>query len=225
MTSVGLFEAKLEAFEMRMDAKLRALFEEFRLGRSPSPIRSQRGANSDGKKNPLEIRSEDRTRQRYSATTSISFTQLQEWSLNQDEEVKARQPYTLKAAISFAQHQEKRLNHKARSTRVAPRPAATKLSPPPTASQPPQPKKLTRENLHDGSAKGLCGYCDKLWSLEHQCKKETPLMIAPTEELKLEDMTLEPKVKDTPQPATRTVLTLAGYTNLQKLKIEGFLEQ
>ncbi|RWV79547.1 hypothetical protein GW17_00059300 [Ensete ventricosum] len=50
-------------------------------------------------------------------------------------------------------------------------------------------------------------------------------MITPTEELKLEDTTLEPKEKDTPQPATRRVHTLAGYTNLQKLKIEGFLEQ
>ncbi|RZR77403.1 hypothetical protein BHM03_00002457 [Ensete ventricosum] len=50
-------------------------------------------------------------------------------------------------------------------------------------------------------------------------------MIAPTEEPKLEDMTLEPKEKDTPQQATRTVPTLVGYTNLQKLKIEGFLKQ
>ncbi|RWV88933.1 hypothetical protein GW17_00048946 [Ensete ventricosum] len=30
-------------------------------------------------------------------------------------------------------------------------------------------------------------------------------MIAPTKEPKLEDTTLEPKEKDTPQPATRTV--------------------
>ncbi|RRT73692.1 hypothetical protein B296_00001237 [Ensete ventricosum] len=50
-------------------------------------------------------------------------------------------------------------------------------------------------------------------------------MIAPTKELKLEDMTLEPKEMDTPQTATRTVPTLTGYTNLQKLKIEGFPEQ
>ncbi|RWV94147.1 hypothetical protein GW17_00043346 [Ensete ventricosum] len=49
-------------------------------------------------------------------------------------------------------------------------------------------------------------------------------MIAPTKEPKLED-TLEPKENDTPQSATRMVPTLAGYTNLQKLKIEGFLEQ
>ncbi|RWW63285.1 hypothetical protein BHE74_00029533 [Ensete ventricosum] len=50
-------------------------------------------------------------------------------------------------------------------------------------------------------------------------------MIVPTEEPKFEDTTPEPKEKDTPQPATCTVPTLAGYTNLQKLKIEGFLEQ
>ncbi|RRT61227.1 hypothetical protein B296_00018970 [Ensete ventricosum] len=51
------------------------------------------------------------------------------------------------------------------------------------------------------------------------------MMIAPTKEPKLEDTTLEPKEKDTPQPTTHKVHTLAGYTNLQKLKIEGFLEQ
>ncbi|RZR82303.1 hypothetical protein BHM03_00008688 [Ensete ventricosum] len=50
-------------------------------------------------------------------------------------------------------------------------------------------------------------------------------MIAPTKEPKLEDMTLERKEKDTPQLTTRTVPTLVGYTNLQKLKIEIFLEQ
>ncbi|RWW34377.1 hypothetical protein GW17_00000841 [Ensete ventricosum] len=52
-----------------------------------------------------------------------------------------------------------------------------------------------------------------------------PLMIAPTKEPELEDTTLEPKEKDTPQSATRMVHTLARYTNLQKLKIEEFLEQ
>ncbi|RWW13851.1 hypothetical protein GW17_00022409 [Ensete ventricosum] len=50
-------------------------------------------------------------------------------------------------------------------------------------------------------------------------------MIALTEEPKLEDTTLKPKEKDTPQLATRMVPTLVGYTNLQTSKIEGFLEQ
>ncbi|RZS02680.1 hypothetical protein BHM03_00032760 [Ensete ventricosum] len=50
-------------------------------------------------------------------------------------------------------------------------------------------------------------------------------MIAPTEEPKLKDTTLEPKENDTPQLVTHTVPSLASYTTLQKLKIEGFLEQ
>ncbi|RWV90910.1 hypothetical protein GW17_00046856 [Ensete ventricosum] len=50
------------------------------------------------------------------------------------EEVKERQLHTLKAAISFARHQEERLNYEARKIRVAPRPAAPKLSPPPAVS-------------------------------------------------------------------------------------------
>ncbi|RWW49902.1 hypothetical protein BHE74_00043877 [Ensete ventricosum] len=84
MAPVGLFEAKLEAFETRMDARLRALFEELRLGRSSSPRRSQHRANSNCKKNPLEIGSEVKIRQPYTSTTSISFAQLQEGHLNQD---------------------------------------------------------------------------------------------------------------------------------------------
>ncbi|RWW40773.1 hypothetical protein BHE74_00053785 [Ensete ventricosum] len=47
----------------------------------------------------------------------------------------------------------------------------------------------------------------------------------PTEEPKLEDVTLKPKENDTLQLATRTVPTLAGYRNPQKLKVKGFLEQ
>ncbi|RZR77035.1 hypothetical protein BHM03_00001986 [Ensete ventricosum] len=113
------------------------------------------------------------------------------------EEVKVRQPYTLKVAISFARHREERLNYEAQRTRVTPQPAAPKLSPPPTISRSTQPKKLIREDFQNRSEK----------------------------EPKLEDMILEPKEKDTPQLATRMVPTVAGYTNLQKLKIEGFLEQ
>ncbi|RZR76983.1 hypothetical protein BHM03_00001911 [Ensete ventricosum] len=122
---------------------------------------------------------------------------------------------------------------------------------PSTTIQAPAPKKLTRDELRERSAKELCWHCDKQWSREHHCKKgqlliiepvedednetseealepkeeameeesqpanyavqaladySNPLMIAPTKEPKLEDMTLEPKEKDTPQPATRTVI-------------------
>ncbi|RZR71933.1 hypothetical protein BHM03_00008841 [Ensete ventricosum] len=54
MASVDLIGAKLEAFKTRMEDKLRALFAEFRLGRSPSPTRSQQTNSLDRKENPLE---------------------------------------------------------------------------------------------------------------------------------------------------------------------------
>ncbi|RWV80147.1 hypothetical protein GW17_00058621 [Ensete ventricosum] len=180
MTSVGLFEAKFEALETRMDVKLRILFEEFRLGRSPSP------------------------------------------KDNNAEEVKAQQSYTLKAAISFARHQEERLNYEAQKTRVAPRLATLKFSPPPTISRPPQPQELIREDLHDGSTKGLCGCCDKLWSLEHKCKKETPLMITPTEELKLKDTTLESEEKDMKEKPQSVARTFDAPPHI--LDIDGFIK-
>ncbi|RWW72533.1 hypothetical protein BHE74_00019655 [Ensete ventricosum] len=54
MASVDLIGVKLEAFEMRMEDKLCALFVEFRLGQSPSSRRSQCGESPDRKKNQLE---------------------------------------------------------------------------------------------------------------------------------------------------------------------------
>ncbi|RWW85415.1 hypothetical protein BHE74_00005915 [Ensete ventricosum] len=54
MASIDLISAKLEAFETRMEDRLRALFTEFRLGRSPTPRRSQRGESSNRKENPPE---------------------------------------------------------------------------------------------------------------------------------------------------------------------------
>ncbi|RWV94249.1 hypothetical protein GW17_00043230 [Ensete ventricosum] len=54
MASVDMFGAKLEAFEMRMEDRLRALFAEFRLGRSSSTRRSQPGESSNCKENPPE---------------------------------------------------------------------------------------------------------------------------------------------------------------------------
>ncbi|RWV94381.1 hypothetical protein BHE74_00010199 [Ensete ventricosum] len=47
MASVDLIGAKLEAFEMRMEDRLRALFMEFRLDRSPRPRISQYGESFD----------------------------------------------------------------------------------------------------------------------------------------------------------------------------------
>ncbi|RZR99275.1 hypothetical protein BHM03_00028789 [Ensete ventricosum] len=98
-------------------------------------------------------------------------------------EVKARQPYTLTAAISFAR--EERLNQYVRRTRPTPRPVAYKL--PSTSNRPPQPKKLTREELRDRSAKGLCWHCDESWSRDHRCKKGRLLLIELADESEQEE--------------------------------------
>ena len=86
------------------------------------------------------------------------------------------------AAISFARHQEEQLNHEARRTRVAPQPVILKPSAPPTIDQVPTPKRLTREELRERYAKGLCWHCDEPWSREHRCSKGRLLMIEPIEE-------------------------------------------
>ncbi|RWV79360.1 hypothetical protein GW17_00059514 [Ensete ventricosum] len=138
------------------------------------------------------------------------------------EEVKARQLYTLKTAISFARHQEEQLKYEARKTRVAPQLATPKLSPPPTVSRPSQPQKLIKEDLHDRSTKVLCGCCNKLWSLEHKCSKEIPLMITPIEEPKLKDMTLESEDKDMKEKLQSVACTF--HAPLQILDINDFIK-
>ncbi|RRT80880.1 hypothetical protein B296_00020248 [Ensete ventricosum] len=54
MASDDSINTKLEAIEARMEDKLHALFEKFRLGRSRSPKRSQREKSLDHKENPRE---------------------------------------------------------------------------------------------------------------------------------------------------------------------------
>ncbi|RRT31270.1 hypothetical protein B296_00055071 [Ensete ventricosum] len=92
MISVGLFEAKLEALEMHMDVNLRALFEEFRLGRSPSPIRSQRGANLDCKKNL----SEELAMICHTSTIQEYQTRFERKKLKRDSRTHFRQPSPLR---------------------------------------------------------------------------------------------------------------------------------
>ncbi|RZS28259.1 hypothetical protein BHM03_00061834, partial [Ensete ventricosum] len=52
-----------------------------------------------------------------------------------------------------------------------------------------------------------------------------PLMIAPTKEPELEDTTLEPKEKDTPQPATRTISgDFHGFPQDRTMMLKDFLD-
>ncbi|RWW73242.1 hypothetical protein BHE74_00018897, partial [Ensete ventricosum] len=134
-------------------------------------------------------------------------------------EVKTQQPYTLMAAISFARIQEERLNHEVQRTRVAPQPAMLRPTSPSTAIWAPALKKLTRDELHECSAKGWCWHCDEPWSREHHCKKGQLLVIEPVEDEDSEpsEEGLEPKekaIEEEPQPADYVVHALAGYSNL-----------
>ncbi|RZS28314.1 hypothetical protein BHM03_00061879 [Ensete ventricosum] len=101
---------------------------------------------------------------------------------------------------------------------------------PSTAIQAPTPKKLTRDELHERSAKELCWHCDELWSHEHHCKKGQLLVIEPVEDEENEtsEEALEPKeeaMEEESQPANYIVHALAGYFSPQMMKVGGLLKQ
>ncbi|RZS07460.1 hypothetical protein BHM03_00038283 [Ensete ventricosum] len=68
--------------------------------------------------------------------------------------------------------------------RTTPRP--TTYKPPSIPSHPLLPKKLTKEELCDRLAKGLCWHYDKPWSRDHRCKKGHLLLIEPIEDMEEE---------------------------------------
>ncbi|RRT31717.1 hypothetical protein B296_00049044 [Ensete ventricosum] len=95
---------------------------------------------------------------------------------------------------------------------------------------PPVAKKLTRDELREQSAKGLCWHCNEPWSCEHRCKKGRLLMIelVEDEDNKPSKEGLEPEeeaIKEEHQPADYAVHELAGYSNPQMTKVGGLLKQ
>ncbi|RWV91752.1 hypothetical protein GW17_00045929 [Ensete ventricosum] len=101
---------------------------------------------------------------------------------------------------------------------------------PSTAIQAPAPKKLTRDELRERSAKELCWHCDEPWSREHRCKKGWLLMIEPVEgeDNEISEEALEPKeeaMEEESQPVDYVVHALADYSNLQMMKVGGLLKQ
>ncbi|RWW27048.1 hypothetical protein BHE74_00040964 [Ensete ventricosum] len=84
--------------------------------------------------------------------------------------------------------------------RTTPRPATYKPSAPLAPSCASLPKKLTREELHDRSAKGLCWHCNELWSRNHHSRKGKLSMIEPIEEYEEDDLEPEEEnMKEDPQ--------------------------
>ncbi|RWV90295.1 hypothetical protein GW17_00047518 [Ensete ventricosum] len=109
--------------------------------------------------------------------------------------------------------------------RTTPRPTTYRPSAPPAPSRASLPKKLTREELRDRSAKGLCWHCNELWSRNHHCKKGKHSMIEPIEESEEDDLEPEENTKGDPQPADYMTHTLAGHVNPQVIKDEESLKQ
>ncbi|RWW03524.1 hypothetical protein GW17_00033312 [Ensete ventricosum] len=105
-----------------------------------------------------------------------------------------------------------------------------RLTAPSIAIQAPAPKKLTRDELRERSAKGLCWHCDEPWSHEHRCKKGQLLMIEPAkdEDNETSKEALEPKeeaMEEESQPAGYVLHALTGYSNPQMMKVRGLLKQ
>ncbi|RWW21716.1 hypothetical protein GW17_00014117 [Ensete ventricosum] len=122
------------------------------------------------------------------------------------------------AAISCGHIQEERLNHEAQRTRVAPQPAILRPIAPSTTIRAPAPKILTRDELRERLAKGLCWHYDEPWSREHHYKKGRLLMIEPVEDEDNESSeegleSEEEAIEEEPQPADYAVHALAGYSN------------
>ncbi|RWW06258.1 hypothetical protein GW17_00030426 [Ensete ventricosum] len=100
---------------------------------------------------------------------------------------------------------------------------------PSTAIQAPAPKKLTRDELRERSAKELCWHYDEPWSRKHHCKKGWLLMIEPAEDEDNEtyEEAHEPKeeaLEEESQMANYAVHALVGYSNPQMMKVGGLLK-
>ncbi|RWV81640.1 hypothetical protein GW17_00056918, partial [Ensete ventricosum] len=117
------------------------------------------------------------------------------------------------------------LNQDVRRTRPTPRLAAYKPLALSTSDQLPQPKKFTREELHDRSVKGLCWHCDKPWSCDHRYKKGRLLLIKPTheseqeeEDLKHEENTEEDLQPTDCMPSVTILIDIGSINNFMNSK-------
>ncbi|RZR87400.1 hypothetical protein BHM03_00014806 [Ensete ventricosum] len=82
----------------------------------------------------------------------------------------------------------------------------------------PHTKKLTRDELHERSTKGLYRHYDEPWSREHHCKKGRHLVIEPMEDEDNEPSeevveSKEEAIEEESQPADYAVHALTDYSN------------
>ncbi|KAG6488248.1 hypothetical protein ZIOFF_057007 [Zingiber officinale] len=102
-------------------------------------------------------------------------------------EVKMNQPRTMKATLSFARLQEEKINEEGRRNNKVIRENPSHYS---------TPRRLTKEEIKERMAKGLCWHCDEKWHRGHQCKQKRILMIEPIENSEEEDDFYEGETQD-----------------------------
>ncbi|KAG6480241.1 hypothetical protein ZIOFF_063721 [Zingiber officinale] len=103
------------------------------------------------------------------------------------QEVKMNQPRTMKAALSFARLQEEKINEEGRRNNKVIRENPSYYS---------TPRRLTKEEIKERMAKGLCWHCDEKWHSGHQCKQKRILIIEPIENSEEEDDFHEDETQD-----------------------------
>jgi hypothetical protein len=95
------------------------------------------------------------------------------------------------------------------------------------SSKPPQPTRLTPQQLEERKAKGLCFNCDNEYSKGHKCG-ETKLFYIDCEEEEEQEPSQDEYVKDIYyEEMTPTISChgLDGISTPQTLKIEGYIKK
>ncbi|KAG6499474.1 hypothetical protein ZIOFF_039262 [Zingiber officinale] len=106
----------------------------------------------------------------------------------------------MKAALSFARLQEEKINEEGRRNNKVIRENPSHYS---------TPRRLTKEEIKERMAKGLCWHCDEKWHRGHQCKQKRILMIEPIENSEEEDDFYEGPWVPITNPPSRDLLQAA----------------
>ncbi|KAG6531914.1 hypothetical protein ZIOFF_005750 [Zingiber officinale] len=136
-------------------------------------------------------------------------------------EVKMNQPRTMKPALSFARLQEEKINEEGRKNNKVIRENPSHYS---------TPRRLTKEEIKESMAKGLCWHCDEKWHRGHQCKQKRILMIEPIENSEEEDDFYEGETQDNinevqDDSMAISVHALEGLQTPQTMKVKGFIKK
>ncbi|RRT81669.1 hypothetical protein B296_00000082 [Ensete ventricosum] len=185
-----------------MEDRLRALFAEFRLGRSPSPTKPKQGESS-----------ERPTKKEEQATDLMQPRMRVDFPRWEEEDSRG---WLSRAERYFRYHQ----TPEASMVDIA----AIHIEE--DVIQWYNWYKHTHGVPTWRSTKGLCWHCDEPWSHDHRCKKGRLLLIEPIEEPKLEDVALKPEknTEEKLQPAARIFHASSGFANSQIMNVDDLIK-